>query len=177
MERGPMLEVGIFAGVGVMWLVGRTEEEMEVTRGGTEELRGGEAADGDTKAETDGGGDAVGLVNSGEWETELGVCVYCRVEVIDREVGGRVDVREDDGKDDGRGRKDVVTPELGGRDVDDGTDGEWGLSLRETKVDSKLVGGERTLVKDEKEGAIVELWGTEEGLHPEGEVVAVVNEV
>lgn len=177
MESGPMLEVGIVDGVGVMWLVGRTEEEMEVTRGDTEELTGVEAAEGDTKAETDGGGDAVGLVTRGEWETELGVSVDCRVEVIGREVGGRGDVREDGGEDAEGGRKDVVRPELGGRDVDDGRDGEWGLSLRETKVDSKLVGGERALVEDEKEGEIVDLWGTEEGLHPEGEVVAVVNEV
>lgn len=171
-----MLEVGIFDGVGVMWLVGRTEEEMEVTKD-TEELTGVEATDGDTKAETDGGVDAVDLVNSGEWETELGVGMYCRVEVVDIEVGGRVDVREDGGKDAEEGRRDVLRPELGGREVDNGTDGEWGLSLRETKVDSKLVGGERTLVEDEKEGEIVELWGTEEGLHPEGEGVAVVNEV
>lgn len=173
MEKGPVLEVGMFDGVGVMWLVGRAEEEMEVTRGDTEEL-GGEAAEGDTKAETDGGGDTVGLVNSGEWETELGEGVDSRVDGIDREVGGRLDVREDCGED---ARKDVVRLELGGGDGDDGTDGERGLSLRETRVDSKLVGGERTLVEDEKEGAIVELWGTGEELHHEGEVVAVVKEV
>lgn len=110
MEKGPVLEVGIFDGVGVMWLVGRAEEEMEVTRGDTEEL-GGEAAEGDTKAETDGGGDTVRLVNSGEWETELGEGVDSRVDGIDREVGGRLDVREDGGED---ARKDVVRLELGG---------------------------------------------------------------
>lgn len=60
-----MLEVGLLDGVGVMWMVGRAEEEMEdVTRGETEELARVEAAVGDTEA--DDGGDAVGLVNSEE---------------------------------------------------------------------------------------------------------------
>lgn len=69
-----MLEVGLLDGVGVMWMVGRAEEETEdVTRGETEELTGVEAAVGDTEA--DGGGDAVGLVNSEVWDTELGVGV------------------------------------------------------------------------------------------------------
>lgn len=55
-DRRPLLEVGRLDGVGVMWMVGRTEEGMdEVTRGDTEELTGVEAAVGDTKAETDEG--------------------------------------------------------------------------------------------------------------------------
>lgn len=144
-----------------------------MTRGETEE-RTVEAAVGDTKAEADEG-DAVGLVNSEEWETELGVGVFCRVEATDLEAGVRVDVMEEDGKDAEEG-KDVVRPVLGEKGVDDVIDGEWGAFVRETKVDGKLVEREKVVSRDEKEGAVVELWGTEEGLHPEGEMFAVVNE-
>jgi hypothetical protein len=81
-ERRPVLEVGLLDGVGVMWMVGRAEEITV------------EAAVGDTKVGADEGGDAVGVVSSGEWDTELGVGVYCRVEA-DLEAGVRVDVMEE----------------------------------------------------------------------------------
>ena len=84
-----MLEVG----VGLMWMVGRAEEEKEEVTGETEEITV-EAAVGDTKVGADEGGDAVGVVSSGEWDTELGVGVYCRVEA-DLEAGVRVDVMEE----------------------------------------------------------------------------------
>lgn len=94
-ERGPVLEIGLLDGVGVTWMVGRAEEEKEeVTRGETEEITGVEAAVGDRKAGADEGGDAVGVVSSGEWDTEVGVDVYCRVEA-DLEAGVRVDVMEE----------------------------------------------------------------------------------
>lgn len=77
-----MLEVGLFDGVGVMWMVGRVEEIIV------------EVVVGDIKVGVDEGGDVVGVVSSGEWDIELGVGVYCRVEV-DFEVGVRVDVMEE----------------------------------------------------------------------------------
>lgn len=168
-----MLETGLIDGVGVTWMVGRAEEEKEeVARGEAEEIRV-EAAVGDTKAEE--GGDTVGLVNSGEWDTELGVGVYCGVDATDLEAGVRVDVMEEDGKDAEEG-KDVVRSGLGGKGVNDVMDEEWGALVRETKVGGKLVGREIAGVRDAKGGAVAELWGTEEGLHPDGEVCAVVNE-
>lgn len=51
-------------------------------------------------------------------------------------------------------------------DVGDETEGEWGTLLRETTVEEKL--------GREEEGE-TELWGTEDGLSSEGEVLAVVN--
>lgn len=154
-NRGPVLEVGLLDGVRVMWMVGRAEEETEdVTRGETEELTGVEAAVGETEAD---GGDAVGLVNGKEWETELGVGVYCRVDATDLEAGVRVDVIDEDGKDAEEGRKEIVRPVLGGKGVDDVTKGEWGIFVREAELDGKLVGRGKAVVKDEEEGVMVEL--------------------
>lgn len=83
---------------------------------------------------------------------------------------------EEDGKDVEEGRKEMVRPGLGGKGVDDVTDGEWGALVREAKVDGKLVGRNKAVVRDDKEGVMVELWGTEEEVHPEREVFAVVKE-
>lgn len=102
--------------------------------------------------------------------------VYCRVDATDLEAGVRVDVMEEDGKDAEEGRKEIVRPMLGGKGLDDVTGEEWGAFVREAKVDGRLVGREKAVVRDEEEGAMVGLWGTEEGLQPEGEVLTVVNE-
>lgn len=53
---------------------------------------------------------------------------------------------------------------------------ECGILVRETEVDGELVGREKTVDREEKEGKTVELWGTEVGLQSEGDVFAVVNE-
>lgn len=100
-DRGALLEVGLLDGVGVMWVVGRAEEEKdEVTRGKMEEITGVEAAVGVTKAEPDGGyGTVVGLVNAEEWDTGLEAGVYCRVEPTELEAGVRGDVIEEGGKE------------------------------------------------------------------------------
>lgn len=99
-DRGPVLDIGLLDGVGVMWMVGRAEEEKdEVIRGKVEELTV-EAAVADTKAETDEGCDpVVGLVTREEWDTKLEVGVYCGVEPTAFEAGVREDVMEEDGKD------------------------------------------------------------------------------
>lgn len=72
-------------------------------------------------------------------------------------VGVRGNVMEEDGED---------AEEW--KEVGDETEGECGTLLRETTVDVKLVG------REEEEGE-TELWGTEDGLSSEEEVLAVVN--
>lgn len=99
-DGGPVLYVGLLDGEGVIWMVGRAEEENdEVTRGRAEDIRE-EGAVGDTKEETDEGCDpVVGVVNGEEWDTKLEVGVYSGVEPTALEGAVRGDVMEEDGKD------------------------------------------------------------------------------